>query len=149
MNPSYNSKSTEKTGSSDNPKTSENNCGDNNSNDKPLNDTPHTIPHIMSSALSHITSPVNLLKKSEGEIFQKFGVLRIGIFGSYVRGTDTPDSDVDVFVEFREGEKTFDNYMELKFYLESLFKRNVDLVTYDGLNPHIRDDVMSEVIYVT
>ncbi|UUX93839.1 nucleotidyltransferase family protein [Methanoplanus endosymbiosus] len=103
----------------------------------------------MSSALSHITSPVNLLKKSEGEIFQKFGVLRIGIFGSYVRGTDTPDSDVDVFVEFREGEKTFDNYMELKFYLESLFKRNVDLVTYDGLNPHIRDDVMSEVIYVT
>ncbi|EHQ36312.1 nucleotidyltransferase family protein [Methanoplanus limicola] len=142
MNTSYNSKSTEKTGSLDNLKTSENNGN----NDNPLNAT--TIPHTMSSALSHITSPINLLIKYEAEIFQKFGVLRIGIFGSCARGTDTPKSDVDVFVEFREGEKTFDNYMELKFYPESIFERSVDLVTYDGLNPHIRDDVMSEVVYV-
>ena len=49
------------------------------------------------------------------------GVAKIGIFGSYVRGEERPESDVDVLVTFRKGEETFDHYMDCKFYLEDLF----------------------------
>jgi len=95
-----------------------------------------------------MTSPhVEMLKEHETEIFNRFGVLRIGIFGSLARGEERPDSDIDIFVEFSPGKKTFDNYMGLKDFLESLFKRRVDLVTYEGLNPHIRESVLSQVIY--
>ena len=92
---------------------------------------------------------VEILKKHETEIFQNFGVQRIGIFGSFARGEDKPESDIDIFVIFGPGKKTFDNYMGLKNFLESLFERKVDLVTYDGLNPHIRESVLNEVIYAS
>ncbi|WP_048151069.1 nucleotidyltransferase family protein [Methanolacinia paynteri] len=89
------------------------------------------------------------LKEHETEIRLSFGVKKIGIFGSFARGEEKPDSDIDIFVEFMPGKKTFDNYMGLKNFLESFFERKVDLVTYEGLNPHIRDNVMSGVVYVT
>ena len=90
-----------------------------------------------------------MLKKHETEIFRKFGVSKIGIFGSFARGEEKPESDIDIFVTFSPGKKTFDNYMGLKNHLASLFKRKVDLVTYDGLNPHIRESVLNEVIYAS
>lgn len=72
---------------------------------------------------------------------------RIGIFGSMVRDEATPASDVDVLVEFREGEETFDHFMDLKFYLEDLLGRKTDLVIADTLKPRIRDAVLGEVVY--
>ena len=92
---------------------------------------------------------IELLKKHENEIFKNFGVFKIGIFGSFARGEEKPNSDIDIFVEFSPGKKTFDNYMGLKYFLESLFKRRVGLVTYDGLNPHIRESVLNEVVYAS
>lgn len=94
-------------------------------------------------------SPIAKIKEHEAEIRRSFGVDRIGIFGSFARGEEKPDSDIDVFVEFLPGEKTFDNYMGLKNFLESLLERKVDLVTYEGLNPHIRENVVRGVVYVT
>ena len=95
------------------------------------------------------SSPVAKLKENEDEIRGDFGVKRIGIFGSFARGEEKPDSDIDIFVEFLPGKKTFDNYMGLKNFLEDLFERKVDLVTYEGLNPHIRENVARGVVYVT
>nr|WP_281085470.1 nucleotidyltransferase family protein [Methanosarcina acetivorans] len=80
-------------------------------------------------------------------IHQKFGVKRIGIFGSFARGEEKEDSDLDVLVVFEEGQKTFDNYMDLKFYLEDLFGREVDLVTEKALRPQLEDIIMKEVVY--
>ncbi|AKB26790.1 Nucleotidyltransferase [Methanosarcina siciliae T4/M] len=48
---------------------------------------------------------------------------------------------------FEEGQKTFDNYMDLKFYLEDLFGREVDLVTENALRPQLKDIIMKEVVY--
>ena len=69
---------------------------------------------------------------------ERFGVTKIGIFGSTARGDDRPESDVDVLVEFAPGQTTFRNFMELVFYLEDLFGRRVDLVTEQGLDRHLR-----------
>ena len=69
---------------------------------------------------------------------ERFGVAKIGIFGSAARGEERPDSDVDVLVEFAPGQTTFRNFMELAFYLEELFGRRVDLITVGGLDPFSR-----------
>ena len=88
-----------------------------------------------------------LIRKHEEQIRQKYGVSRIGIFGSCIRGEERPDSDVDVLVEFKEGQETFNNYMDLKFYLEDLFHRNVDLVIRDSIKRRLRDPIENEVVY--
>jgi len=78
---------------------------------------------------------------------KRFGVAKIGIFGSFVRGEERPESDVDVLVTFRKGEETFDHYMDCKFYLEDLFGRNVDLVMKGAIKPRIREYILGEVVY--
>jgi predicted nucleotidyltransferase len=78
---------------------------------------------------------------------ERFGVMRIGIFGSIARGEDRPESDVDVLVEFAPGQTTFRNFMELVFYLEDIFGRRVDLVTEPGLGKHLRPYVEQEVVW--
>ena len=52
-----------------------------------------------------------------------------------------------ILVEFSRRNKTFDNYMELKFYLEKIFRRKVDLVIKEALKTRIRRKVLSEVEY--
>lgn len=90
---------------------------------------------------------ISTLKEHEKFIRQKFGVKRIGIFGSFARGEEREDSDLDVLVVFEEGQKTFDKYMDLKFYLEDLFGREVDLVTEKALKPQLKDIIMKDVVY--
>jgi hypothetical protein len=88
-----------------------------------------------------------LLRNHEPEIKKRFGVSKIGIFGSFVRGEERPDSDVDVLVTFRNGEKTFDNYMSCKFYLEDLFGRKVDLVMKGSIKKRLKPYILGEVVY--
>lgn len=91
----------------------------------------------------------DILKKLEENIKQvkRYGVERLGLFGSYVRNEQKGKSDVDILVEFEKGMKTFDNYMELKFFLENLLECKVDLVIYDSLKPRIKPYIMREVEY--
>ena len=90
---------------------------------------------------------ISTLKEHEKLILQKFGVKRIGIFGSFVLGVEREDSDLDVLVVFEEGQKTFDNYMDLKFYLEDLFGRKVALFIEKALKPQLKDIIMKDVVY--
>lgn len=85
---------------------------------------------------------------AEREQIKKFGVKKIGLFGSFIRNQQKEKSDVDILVEFEKGMKTFDNYMELKFYLEKLLDCKVDLVIADALKPQIKPYVMKEIEYV-
>ena len=87
---------------------------------------------------------LQLLKQSFPEI-HRFGVKSIGLFGSCVRGEAGEGSDIDVLVEFNH--PSFDYYMELKFFLETLFGREVDLVLADSLKEQVKPDVMREVVY--
>ncbi|RZN40593.1 MAG: nucleotidyltransferase [Methanosarcinales archaeon] len=64
------------------------------------------------------------------------GVRKIGVFGSCVRGEQKETSDVDLLVEFEK--PTFDNFMDLIFFLEGLFGKDVDLITACGMSPYIR-----------
>jgi hypothetical protein len=77
-----------------------------------------------------------------------FGVKRIGLFGSFVRGEQRPNSDIDLLVEFVSGRKTFDNFMDLSFFLEDVFERRIELVTLESLSPYIGPHILKEVEYV-
>ena len=87
------------------------------------------------------------LRERRREISDRFAVEHLGLFGSAARDELRDDSDVDVLVSFR-GRATFDGYMGLKFYLEDLFGRKVDLVTEKGLKPRIRPHVEKDLIRV-
>ena len=88
---------------------------------------------------------IDLLRSHAGEIKARFAVKRIGLFGSYARGEQKASSDIDILVEFEK--PTFRNFMDLSFYLEDLFGREVDLVTIKGLHSRIRPYVEKDVIW--
>ena len=73
---------------------------------------------------------------------------RIGLFGSFVRYEARDESDIDVLVVFRDGEETFEHYMDLKFHLEDLFGRRVDLVIEASIKPLLQPYILSEAVYV-
>ena len=91
---------------------------------------------------------LEILRAHRDELRKRFGVKSLAVFGSVARGEARPDSDVDILVEF-EGRATFDRYMGLKFFLEDLLGRRVDLVTRKALKPRLRPYVEQEAIYVT
>ena len=88
------------------------------------------------------------LKNKLPYIKEKFGVKKLYIFGSYVRGEQTPESDIDILVEFEKGKKTFMNYMGLKFYLEELFGKKVDLVIKEAVRKELKKYIYSEAVNV-
>jgi len=80
-------------------------------------------------------------------ILKRFGVRRIGVFGSIVRGEEREGSDIDIIVEFEEDKKNFDNFINLAFFLEDLLGRKVDLLTPESISPYIKPSIEKEIIY--
>jgi len=78
---------------------------------------------------------------------QQYGVRRIGLFGSFNTNNQHRKSDIDILVEFKKGKKTFDNYMELKFFLEQLFGRSVDLVVKEAVKVELKPSILKSVRY--
>ena len=88
-----------------------------------------------------------ILQDHKGTLKDKFGVIEIGLFGSYTRGNQKKDSDVDILVEF---EKTIDlfAYVHLKNHLSDLLGVNVDLVAKKALKPKLGERILSETVYI-
>ena len=91
---------------------------------------------------------ITVLLRENAARLQGFGLKRIGLFGSFVRGEQQPASDVDFLVEFEPKKKTFDNFMALCFFLEEQLGRKVEVVTRESLSPYIGPHILAEVEYV-
>lgn len=89
---------------------------------------------------------IKILNTNINEI-KKYHVLKIALFGSFAREEQNDNSDIDILVEFDEGHETFDNYMDLKFYLEELFKMKIDLVIYNSIKPILKHSIMESAKY--
>ena len=89
---------------------------------------------------------IRMIGAHQAEIRQ-FGVRSLALFGSVARDDARPDSDVDLLVEFY-GPTTSDGYMGLKFFLEDLLNRRVDLVTQRALRPALRSYVERDLVRV-
>jgi predicted nucleotidyltransferase len=90
---------------------------------------------------------ISLLEQNQAEL-RRLGVSRCGVFGSFRTEQTTEKSDVDILVVFQPGMKTFNNFMDLCFFLEDLFGRSVDLVTPESLSPFFGQRILDEVEYV-
>lgn len=77
----------------------------------------------------------------------RFRVASLGVFGSYLHGTQRPDSDLDVLVTFDETPSLF-RLIELENYLSDLLGVKVDLVERTSLKPHIGERILREVVPV-
>ena len=77
------------------------------------------------------------------EVAHRHGARRVRVFGSYARGQQTPESDIDLLVELEPGRDLFD-LVELKRELEARLHRRVDVLTEQSLSPYIRDEVLQE-----
>lgn len=89
---------------------------------------------------------LKIIRENEKEI-KGFGAKHIGIFGSFAKSTHQKKSDIDILIEFEQGQKTFDNYMDLKFFLQKILGRKVDLVIKDALKSRIKFSIIKEVKY--
>lgn len=90
---------------------------------------------------------IAILRDHKEELARKFGVKELAIFGSYARGEATPESDLDLLVEFTEPPGLF-RFLELERYLSELLEERVELVSRQALKPHIGQRILRETIAV-
>ncbi len=88
-----------------------------------------------------------LILERKDEIKEKFKAEVLGVFGSYARGEEKEESDIDVLVRFEEG-ATLLHLTGLGYYLEDLFGVPVDVVSERGLRPIMKDNVLKELVPV-
>jgi predicted nucleotidyltransferase len=90
---------------------------------------------------------IDVLKvlRENKETLKQFNIQALYLFGSYSRKEEQESSDVDILVEFKTP-PTFDQYMDLRFFLEDLMQKKVDLVTRSGIRPQIFKFVEKELI---
>ncbi len=80
-------------------------------------------------------------------IRDEFNVAKLAVFGSYVRNTQTKESDIDILVDFYDSVSIFE-FLELEEYLEELLGVKIDLVSRKGLKPCIGQHILQEAIYI-
>lgn len=85
--------------------------------------------------------------KLNAPLLKRFQVKRIGLFGSYVNGSQREDSDIDLIVEFANAINLFE-YVHLSDSIGELFHKEIDLVTVEGIKPLIKERIMNEVEWV-
>ena len=90
---------------------------------------------------------IRKIMQNEIEI-RNFGVRRLGIFGSFVKGTNTESSDVDILVSFEDVPKIAKAYFGLKYYLEDLLNMEVDLCRDKDIRIELKDEIMKSVKYI-
>ena len=95
--------------------------------------------------MTHIEGFKKILQASKEELNKKYGVIEIGIFGSYVKNEQNDTSDIDILVDFN---KPIDllTFVNLQNYLSDLLKIKVDLVMKKALKPKIGQRILQEVI---
>ena len=90
---------------------------------------------------------INIIRSSKPILEARFGVMRLGLFGSFVREQQRKKSDIDLLVSFDREIDLFD-FIDLREFLESRLHNKVDLVMESALKPAIGRRILSEVEYV-
>lgn len=90
---------------------------------------------------------LDFLKQHKQEMHERFGVIKIGLFGSYARGDARGDSDIDIAVEL-SGDRLFRKFFALESYLTNGLNKKVDLGVESALKPLVREQITKEIRYV-
>ena len=85
------------------------------------------------------------LKSQIIPILREHDVIHAAVFGSFARGEEKEDSDLDILVELREDKSLLD-LVALKLDLQEILKREIDVVTYNAIYPEIRERILREQV---
>jgi len=85
------------------------------------------------------------IKNKALPILKEAGVTRSALFGSYVRGDNKEDSDIDILVDLPRGKSLFD-LIDLQMNLEKTLHKKIDVVTYNSLHPLLKDRILAEQV---
>jgi uncharacterized protein len=88
-----------------------------------------------------------ILNRYKTELEEEYGVTRIGVFGSVAKGSQNPESDIDVLVEFGDVPDLL-TFCRLELRLENLLGTEIDLVRQSALRSELKDQILSEVVYI-
>lgn len=91
---------------------------------------------------------LNFLSNHKDEYLKKYGVIKIGLFGSYAREDFKDDSDIDIAIELKNENKNLGTFFAFKRELESAFNLNVDLGIESSLKPIAKKKILQEIVYV-
>ncbi len=90
---------------------------------------------------------IDILKMKQKEI-ESLGVYSIGLFGSYARRENLPESDIDLIIDLDADRKSFDNFMNISMLLEDTFNNKVDLLTRESIDADFFNSIKNDIIYV-
>ena len=92
---------------------------------------------------------LQFISDNKDYLFTHFHVTQIGIFGSFARGTQTENSDIDLLVEFEDGtQNRFKLKQEMRDYFYKIFHRDVDIARVKYLKPYAKEIILKETVYV-
>jgi len=98
--------------------------------------------------ISSIEEVVEYLKKNKSFLYDRFGVTRMGIFGSFVRRAQVASSDIDMVVDIEKARNNIHNFLQLKRFLEKELEKRIDLGFEHSLKPILRDKIKEQIIYI-
>jgi uncharacterized protein len=96
--------------------------------------------------MKEIDRIIGEIRSNENTLRKRYHIKSISVFGSFARGEENKDSDIDLLVEFDE--PVGFTFFQAARYLEQITGRRVDLVTKDAIKPAIADSVMKELLHV-
>jgi uncharacterized protein len=96
--------------------------------------------------LHSLDAIIQTLKATLPELRDRYGVISLGVFGSYVRGEQTSESDLDLLVEFDHRPMTLLQFIALEYELSDRLQVKVDLVEKSALKPNIGDRILQEAL---
>ena len=91
---------------------------------------------------------IEKIKKKIVPILKKNNIKRAGIFGSYARGEQKKNSDIDLLIEIKNKNFSLFDLIRLKIYLEKKLKKEIDLTEYSSIHPLIKKEVLKEEIKI-
>ncbi|MFH1832421.1 MAG: nucleotidyltransferase family protein [bacterium] len=92
------------------------------------------------------TTILQFLREHKDVLEKNFGVTKIALFGSFARGQETENSDIDLLIDMKEHD--FDKRYDLKEFLEEAFGRTVDVGYFDSVRKFIMRQILKEIVYV-
>ena len=98
--------------------------------------------------ISSVGEIVGYLRDKKAFFHEKFGVTRMGVFGSFTQGGQDIESDIDLVVEFEKGKKNIHSFLQLRRLLEKELSRKVDLGIEHSLKTVVRENIKGKIIYV-
>ena len=88
---------------------------------------------------------IEKIKKRIAPVLKKYGIKKAGIFGSYARGEQKRKSDLDILVEFNDSLLTL---VGIELELKKKLGKKVDLLTYKGINPHLKKYILADEVRI-